>query len=95
MSNVSDDALLGDTGNVGAPTVEQQVNAIGIGKFQYMLLGIFGLIVVADGMPIPNMYKHARAHTHSHTHTHKHTQSHASARAVTHKLAHTYDLLEW
>lgn len=46
----SDDALLGDTGNIGAPTVEQQVNEIGMGKFQYMLLAIFGLIVVADGM---------------------------------------------
>lgn len=42
--------LEGDTGNVGAPSVEKQINTIGMGRFQYMLLAIFGLIVVADGM---------------------------------------------
>jgi putative MFS transporter len=46
----SSERLLGDTGNIGAPSVEQQINAIGIGAFQYRLIAIFGLIVVADGM---------------------------------------------
>ena len=41
--------LEGDTGNIGAPSVEQQINTVGIGRFQYLLLFIFGLIVVADG----------------------------------------------
>jgi hypothetical protein len=42
--------LEGDTGNIGAPTAEQQINTIGMGRFQYMLFAIFGLIVVADGV---------------------------------------------
>ena len=42
--------LQGDTGNIGAPTAEQQINVIGMGRFQYLLFVIFGLIVVADGM---------------------------------------------
>jgi hypothetical protein len=49
MASVSE-RLDGDTGNIGAPSVEQQINAIGMGRFQHVLIGIFGLIVVADGM---------------------------------------------
>lgn len=40
----------GDEANLEASTAEQQINAIGMGRFQYMLVAIFGLIVVADGM---------------------------------------------
>ncbi|KAJ1474845.1 major facilitator superfamily domain-containing protein [Baffinella frigidus] len=42
--------LNGNTANLGAPSVEDQINAIGLGRFQYLLILIFGLIVVSDGM---------------------------------------------
>jgi putative MFS transporter len=46
----STERLAGETGNIGAPSVESQINKIGIGRFQYLMLFIFGLMVITDGM---------------------------------------------
>jgi hypothetical protein len=41
-----------DLEHASAPDLEDQINAIGFGKFQMILLGIFSLLVVADGMEL-------------------------------------------
>lgn len=52
MAEKATERLEGTTANTGAPALEDQLNSIGFGLFQWRLLIILGLLVVADGMEL-------------------------------------------